>query len=83
MGHKTTSLPLNRGDIIRVVTPGAGGYGDPKRRPVDQVLADVVEQKVSLLQAREQYGVAIMEQNGNYILDEDATKALRDSNGEV
>ena len=83
LGHKTTSLPLNRGDIIRVVTPGAGGYGDPKRRPVDQVLADVVEQKVSLLQAREQYGVAIMEQNGNYILDEDATKALRDSNGEV
>ena len=32
MGHKTTSFPLKKGDIIRVETPGAGGYGDPMKR---------------------------------------------------
>lgn len=82
LGHKTTSLPLNRGDVIRVVTPGAGGYGDPRQRPTDQVLTDIVEQKVSPDQARERYGVVVTEQDGCYILDENATRALRKNNRE-
>ena len=60
MGHKTTSLPLKKGDVIRVVTPGAGGYGDPMKRPAEKVLKDVIERKVSLKAAQDEYGVVIL-----------------------
>ena len=45
MGHKTTSFPLKKGDVIRVTTPGAGGYGDPMKRDPEKVLKDVRERK--------------------------------------
>ena len=77
MGHKTTSLPLKKGDVIRVATPGAGGYGDPKKRPAEKVLKDVVEGKVSVQAARDQYGVAITTDGLNYQIDQQATQALR------
>ncbi|WP_420908169.1 hydantoinase B/oxoprolinase family protein [Pseudoflavonifractor phocaeensis] len=77
MGHKTTSLPLRKGDVIRVVTPGAGGYGDPKKRPAEKVLKDVIEGKVSVQAAREQYGVAIVSDGIHYQIDEQATASLR------
>lgn len=77
MGHKTTSKPMNRGDVIRVVTPGAGGYGDPKKRPAEKVLKDVVENKVSVEKAKELYGVVITEKAGEYSVDEQATAGLR------
>ena len=77
MGHKTTSLPLKKGDVIRVSTPGAGGYGDPKKRPAEKVLKDVVEGKVSVQAARDQYGVAITTDGLNYQIDQQATQALR------
>ena len=77
MGHKTTSLPLEKGDIIRVITPGAGGYGNPLRRPAEAVLRDVMEKKVSVQAAETVYGVVIHAQGVNYIIDEQATQALR------
>ncbi len=77
MGHKTTSLPLEKGDIIRVVTPGAGGYGNPLRRPAEAVLKDVMEKKVSVQAAETVYGVVIHAQGVNYTIDEQATQALR------
>lgn len=77
MGHKTTSKPMNKGDIIRVVTPGAGGYGDPKKRPTEKVLKDVIEEKVSVEKARDLYGVAIKIDAGEYCVDEQATALLR------
>ena len=77
MGHKTTSLPLEKGDVIQVVTPGAGGYGDPLRRPAEAVLRDVMEKKVSVQAAEKVYGVVIRAQGVNYIIDEQATQALR------
>lgn len=77
MGHKTTSFPLKKGDIIRVITPGAGGYGDPKKRPAEKVLQDVKEKKVSVEAARELYGVAIVIDGVNYKIDEQATDSLR------
>lgn len=77
MGHKTTSLPLKKGDIIRVTTPGAGGYGDPRKRSPEKVLKDVREKKVSIEAAREQYGVVIVPDGVDYRVDEQATAALR------
>ncbi len=79
MGHKTTSLPLKKGDIIRVITPGAGGYGDPFRRSPELVLKDVVENKVSPQAAKKEYGVAIVFDGVHYSVDETATAALRAS----
>lgn len=79
MGHKTTSLPLKKGDIIRVTTPGAGGYGDPFRRDPEHVLKDVVENKVSPQAAKKEYGVAIVFDGVHYSVDETATAALRAS----
>ncbi len=77
MGHKTTSLPLKKGDVIRVVTPGAGGYGDPKKRPVEKVLKDVIEGKVSVEAAASQYGVVIRSQGVDFTVDVEATQACR------
>ena len=75
MGHKTTSLPLKKGDVIRVITPGAGGYGDPHKRPAEKVLRDVIEGKVSVEAAKDQYGVVIGRRGVNYFVDESATGA--------
>jgi N-methylhydantoinase B len=44
---------------VRLDPPGGSGYGDPRRRDVERVLADVVDGYVSLEQALEEYGVAI------------------------
>ena len=77
MGHKTTSFPLKKGDIIRVITPGAGGYGEPVKRAPEKVLKDVIEGKVSVNAAREEYGVAIVSDGVRFSVDEQETKALR------
>ncbi|AXB44959.1 hydantoinase B/oxoprolinase family protein [Amycolatopsis albispora] len=44
---------------VDVVLPGAGGYGDPRERDPERVLADVVDGYVSIEAAREVYGVEI------------------------
>ena len=77
MGHKTTSFPMKKGDIIRVTTPGAGGYGNPMEREPAKVLQDVMEDKVSVEAAKELYGVVITSDGINYTVDEQATAALR------
>jgi N-methylhydantoinase B len=53
----TTKLDPN--DVASVQTPGGGGYGDPTERPPERVLEDVVNEKVSVEAAREEYGVAV------------------------
>lgn len=78
MGHKTSSLSLKKGDVIRVVTPGAGGYGNPRMRPAEKVLNDVIEKKVSAEKARELYGVVICRTpEGDWQIDKQATAKLR------
>jgi N-methylhydantoinase B len=47
------------GDVFEIFESGGGGYGDPRRRPVDRVLDDVRNELVSVEQAREDYGVVI------------------------
>ncbi len=79
MGHKTTSFPLKKGDIIRVITPGAGGYGDPKKRSQELVLKDVVEGKVSVEAAEKEYGVVIIPDGVEWKIDEARTAGLRNA----
>jgi N-methylhydantoinase B len=69
----TDIVHCNPGDVIRVVGPGAGGYGNPFERPVESVAQDVRRGAVSLESARHDYGVVL----SNGAVDREATVALR------
>lgn len=47
------------GDQLHLYAAGGGGYGDPLEREVNAVLEDVLDRKVSIEKAREDYGVVI------------------------
>lgn len=47
------------GDVIRVIGPGAGGYGDPFTRAPELVLADIRKGAVSMKSAADDYGVIV------------------------
>jgi N-methylhydantoinase B len=61
------------GDVFRHVSAGGGGCGDPFTRDPALVLADVLDDKVSVEAARDLYGVVIK----NRAIDEKATQRLR------
>jgi N-methylhydantoinase B len=65
---KCTDVLLHKGDIVTVHTPGAGGYGDPKKRKPEAVLSDVIEHKVSLDKAEELYGIKVVKCGSSYRL---------------
>lgn len=50
---------LRPDDVVDVILPGGGGYGDPFERDPEAVLADVVDGYVSVEAARELYGVEV------------------------
>ncbi len=57
------------------LTPGGGGWGDPRRRPAEAVLRDVRDGVVSADAARQVYGV-VLDPGGRHV-DEAATAAAR------
>ena len=72
LGSKCT-VELVAGDVISVRSCGGGGYGPPEERDPARVLRDVLEDKVSVRRARDEYRVVI---DGRR-LDEKATSELR------
>jgi len=44
------------GDAMRIETPGAGGYGAPAERAVEDLAADLKSGKVSRAAAERDYG---------------------------
>ncbi|ARP84747.1 methylhydantoinase [Bordetella genomosp. 8] len=46
---------LKAGDIVEVITPGAGGYGDPRERPRDLVREDLRAGNIDVTTARQVY----------------------------
>jgi N-methylhydantoinase B len=62
------------GDVVTIMTPGGGGYGDPLRRPADKVLDDVAKGYVSVGAAQAEYGVVFVDG----VLDLAATAARRE-----
>lgn len=54
---KFSNIVVHAGDLIRLVSSGGGGYGDPRERPRDEVLRDVLDRYVSPEAAVEIYGV--------------------------
>jgi N-methylhydantoinase B len=75
------TMGIKHGTVLRHVTAGGGGYGDPLKRDPTSVLKDVVNGIVSAAQAQDSYGVIIDPSGGS--LDLEATGALRDSRRRV
>lgn len=63
------------GEAFRIETTGGGGWGDPKQRSPEKVLADVLDGYVSIAGAREHYGVVI--DPGKQVVDQSETRKLR------
>jgi N-methylhydantoinase B len=54
---KIDVLELRQGDVLRMITPSGGGFGDPFTRDAALVAAEVAEGTLTPAQARERYGV--------------------------
>jgi N-methylhydantoinase B len=67
--------PLAKGQAMRHTTAGAGGYGDPRRRDPELVLADVIDGKVTPEGAERDYGVVV--RRSPWRIDAVATERLR------
>jgi N-methylhydantoinase B len=52
----SSTTPLAHGDVLRIVTPGGGGFGEPRSRDPALLRADVEQGKVSTQAARADYG---------------------------
>jgi N-methylhydantoinase B len=63
----------------RALSPGGGGFGDPRTRDPNRVLRDVRDGIVSKAAAERDYAVAIAKDGRS--VDEMRTKALRASTG--
>jgi N-methylhydantoinase B len=79
LGGLVDGEPVLAGQVVRVVTTGGGGWGDPLERESDLVLRDVIEGRVSLAAAREEYGVVLTPGVGDegFSVDEQATASRR------
>jgi N-methylhydantoinase B len=71
--RNTDTLRLAPGDVLRVISPGGGGRGDPFARDPAAVLRDVRAGRVTIEGARRDYGVVI----AGDAVDEAATARLR------
>ena len=71
------ALTVRKGDLLRVITPGGGGWGSPLDRPADDVLGDVLDGFVSPQCAHDDYGVVLSEDNR--AVDRAATEARRNA----
>lgn len=73
--------PVRAGQVIRIRTTGGGGWGDPLERPVGEVLRDVRWGKVSVPGALLDYGVAVVRDGDELVVDEPATALARAAAG--
>ena len=50
---------LKRGDLVRIMTPGGGGWGSPLLRAAEEVRDDVLDGFISAASASRDYGVVL------------------------
>ncbi len=72
----TPAQPFSNGDILRVETPGGGGWGDPSERGPEAVRLDVMRGLVSRDAAKNIYRVALG-RAPEVRVDEEETRKLR------
>ncbi|OGA18300.1 MAG: hypothetical protein A3H32_12855 [Betaproteobacteria bacterium RIFCSPLOWO2_02_FULL_63_19] len=73
--HRMTEI--KNGDVVVKLSPGGGGVGDPWQRPVEKVVTDVLNEKITPDVARMVYGVVV--DPVSLKVDEAATAKLRSS----
>ena len=56
---KTARTLLKKGEVARLVTGTGGGWGDPRERPIEDVVEDVKDGYVTREQAERDYGVLL------------------------
>lgn len=69
---------LREGDKLFVSTGGGGGYGNPLKRQEQAVLDDVINGKVSIEAARNEYGVVIFKEGSTTKINPEKTDHLRE-----
>jgi N-methylhydantoinase B len=77
LGGLVDGEPVRAGEIVRVVTTGGGGWGDPLEREAELVERDVIEGKVSRLAARDEYGVVPVESSAGAEFTVDAARTAK------
>jgi len=77
LGGLVDGEPVRKGQLVRVVTTGGGGWGDPLEREPELVCRDVIEGKVSPGAARDEYGVVLIETSEAAELKVDAARTSR------
>jgi N-methylhydantoinase B len=79
LGGLVDGEPVLAGQVVRVVTTGGGGWGDPLEREPDLVCDDVIEHRVSVQSARNDYGVVLVRPGAehDYVVDDEATAQRR------
>lgn len=68
------TLEMRAGMVLRHEQAGAGGYGEPLKRPFAAILRDIEDGKLSRERAAEDYALAFNQAGG---IDEAATATLR------
>ncbi|MFM9940743.1 MAG: hydantoinase B/oxoprolinase family protein [Hyphomicrobiaceae bacterium] len=56
-GPTRAAARLDNGSVVSMITPGAGGVGDPRTRDRDAARRDLAEARISETAAREVYGL--------------------------
>jgi N-methylhydantoinase B/oxoprolinase/acetone carboxylase alpha subunit len=56
---KFSGYRVKAGDVLRLETPMGGGYGPPLERDPQAVLDDVLDDYVTIEEARDVYGVVL------------------------
>ena len=69
-----SEFALAAGDLLQIVSPGGGGFGDPASRDPEAVRRDVAEGKVGTAAACDLYRVALSD---GLAVDADGTRRLR------
>ena len=72
---KDSNIRLEPGDVVRLFTPGGGGYGDPMERDPDLVFDDVRNGLIGAGSALDDYGVVIARESME--VDHAATESER------
>jgi N-methylhydantoinase B len=61
--HSVLDIEVEAGDVIEHVCPGGGGFGSPRSRLPEHLLADVLDGKVTIAGAARDYGLLVDVEN--------------------
>jgi len=82
--YSKMTRPIETGEVVTIMTPGAGGWGDPLTRDPEKVLRDVTEEFISPERAKEYYGVAVEKRGYRWFeIDRSETDRLRSGQPKV